>query len=270
MVSNAEESCRNCLTIALQRTRGFRFSFILDALGPAPLSAGVMRVRKVLAGAAVVAVVGIVASLLWSAVPIRCPPGLTIVSTEPAGIMDDMDREMWYVTLNLTNSENLVPSRANELYVRGGAGCIEARVAGHWSRVDGMLSTCALMPGSSCESSFLVPGGTDSCRVCLQFTGAHLIKGRLAWLAEHLPTTIRFRLSYKVWRWVGFTHYGPNSDWRETTIEVPVRRPSPRQGGSSSAALNERSRVGAGRASLFAVWRFRLGATHRECSAGLA
>src|SRR5689334_6110976 len=139
----------------------------------------------------------------WSESLLRCPV-IGIPSIEPSGIFDDHGAEMWLATLSVSNSENLPPIAENYVYIKDGTKPIEARKASRWTPVEGTLDFHALAPGHTREKLFLVPAGTDSCRVSLKYSGAHLIKGRMAWLAEHSPRWLRIRLPGTFWRWVGF------------------------------------------------------------------
>lgn len=175
-----------------------------------------------LAGLVVVVIgVGLLIAFTWSKSIVRGAPVLAIASVEPSAIFDDYGSEMWLVTLSVSNSETVPPVAENYLYIKDGTKPIEARVATRWTPVDGSLDFHALAPGRECEKMFLVPAGTDLCRVSLKYTGAHLIKGRLAWLAEQSPKWFRFRLPGTFWRWVGFTDYRASQNWREITVDLP-------------------------------------------------
>jgi hypothetical protein len=173
----------------------------------------------------VLAAAWLLITLAWSGPIMHFAPVLGVAGIEPSGIFDDSGSEMWLVTFSISNSANLPPTAQNYLYLDDGKNRIEARVANRWTEVMGSWDFHALPPGHEYEKMFLVPKDTDLCRVSLKYTGAKLIKGRIAWLAEHLPQPIRYRMSYKFWRWVGFSDYGPCSSWREMTLELTISEP---------------------------------------------
>ena len=180
-----------------------------------------MRKSSVYAGAIALAMVGLLL-LFWPAHPGPPPPVLNLVSMEPASIGDDAGAEMWGLTLSISNSQ-IWPSRP--LWVRYSARSFEASVASRWTGMDVDPWASVMGPLDDHEVEMLMPAATDACRVRLNDADSRVTKGRLAWLAERLPRFIRFRLSYKFWRWVGFFQYGPSSHWREVNLELPLRRP---------------------------------------------
>jgi hypothetical protein len=180
-----------------------------------------MLARRVLAAAISVAVVGAVALLILPEHPARCPLVVNVVSLEPAEIYDDTGAELWYANLSVSNSDARPRRPENGLYVKNGDSAMELKVANRWMEVEGGLA-CKLDPQDKCTRLFLLPAGTESCRVCLEYAGAVFIKGRRAWFAERLPGWIRFRLSYKFRKWAGLSQYGPSSHWREITVELPL------------------------------------------------
>src|SRR5260370_21710170 len=185
------------------------------------LSLAVKRMRRVLASGVALILVGVLVVLIWPARPEQRPPVLNLVSMEPAGMFDDIG-EMWLVTLSISNSDN-APRPENTLFVKDTGRAIEAQVGNRWIRVDGTLA-CHLPVAQKHETLLLMPAGTHSCRVSLQYTGSSAsFKGRLLWLAEPLPQFSRFPLSYKVWRWLAFNHYGPRSDLPHIITKLPPR-----------------------------------------------
>ena len=198
------------------------------------LSLAVKRMRRVLASGVALILVGLLVVLIWPAHTEQRPPVLNLVSMEPAGMFDDIG-EMWLVTLSISNPDN-APRPENTLFVTDTGRAIEAQVGNRWIRVDGTLA-CHLPVAQKHETLLLMPAGTHSCRVSLQYTGSSAsFRGRLLWLAERLPQFIRFRLSYKVWRWLGFNRYEPRSDWRQIIVELPLRPAPFRPGGASTGA----------------------------------
>lgn len=203
-----------------------------------------MRARKLVVGAVVLALAGLLIMLIRPAPAVRRPPVLRVVSIEPAGVWDDRDVEMWLVTLSISNSENVVGFPENGLNVRESGKPIEVEVVDRWitlERESRLTVGCHLSASEEKRLFLLAPAGTVSCRIALQYAGSRLsmqgrqVKGRLLWLAERLSLFVRSRLSYKVWRWLGFNSYGPGSDWRQVTVELPLPRPSAPPYGLSTA-----------------------------------
>ncbi len=210
--------------------------------------------RRVLASGMALILVGLLVVLIWPAHTERRPPVLHLVSMEPAAMFDDIG-EMWLVTLSISNPDN-APRPENTLFVKDTGRAIEAQVGNRWIGVEGTLA-CYLPVGQKHETHetlLLMPAGTHSCRLSLQYTGSSAsfrgrpVKGRLLWLAERLPQFIRFRLSYKVWRWLGFNRYEPRSDWRQIIVELPLRPAPFRPGGASTGAHNPITAPDAGKA----------------------
>ena len=188
--------------------------------------------RKVLALTLALAAAVLSTALIGSGHAVPRKPVLSLVSVEPAGIFDE-GGEMSLVTLAIGNPDNL-PHPENTLHVRGlsKTKTIEARVTNVWVGAEGTL-VCGLPCGQKAEHVFLLPAGADCCRVSFQYTGSSRsfnrrpVRGRLAWLTERLPLSVRSRLSYRFWRWVGFgPDYLPSSDWRAVTVEIPLSPPS--------------------------------------------
>jgi len=216
-----------------------------------------------------VMLVGLLVVLIWPAHTEPRPPVLNLVSMEPAGMFDDIG-EMWLVTLSISNPDN-APRYENDLFVKDTGRAIEAQVGNRWIRVEGERTLACHLPAGqkheTHETLLLMPAGTHSCRVSLQYTGSSLsfrgrpVKGRLLWLAERLPQFIRFRLSYKVWRWLGFNQYEPRSDWRQIIVELPLRPAPFRPGGNSTGAHKPITALDAGKALCFHLEHHRPGAS---------
>jgi len=193
-----------------------------------------MRARKLLGGTVAVSVLAVAVALIRTPHTVPHPPVVNLVSVEPFEIVDDTGAEMFLATLSISNPDNPAGPE-NCIYVRGEGKGIEAKVANRWIGVNANLD-CRLDPGGGKhEIVFAVPAATDSCRLSFRYTGSRPsfarrpLKARLEWFAERLPKSIRFRLSYEVWRWLGFgPDYRPSSDWRGISVEVPFRRPSVR------------------------------------------
>jgi len=180
-----------------------------------------IRARKVVIAIIAVAIAALLLPLILPTRLRAPPPTLTLVKMEPIHIIDDSGMEMWVVTLIITDSDIRPPKPENSEYVANSGSRIEAKVAGRWIEVPGSLE-CSLGPGIISERMLLLPARTDACRVCLKYTDAALYNGRIEWLAEHLPSFIRVRFSYKFWRWAGFQQYGPSSNWREIHLDLPL------------------------------------------------
>jgi len=182
----------------------------------------VQRLGLLLTGAVVILLIVAAISSVFSA-KTRRPPVVQVVHREPVDIINDEGVEMWFVTLSISNSECLLPTSENEVYVQDANRRVEAKVGERWVSTEGHLGRCKVAPGRLCEKDFLVPVGTRTCRVPLRYTGARLLmRGSLAKLAENLPSRFRSQLSYKFWRWVGFDRYAAGRSWSEITIDVPL------------------------------------------------
>ena len=134
---------------------------------------------------------------------------------------------MLWLTLSISNAENLAFDSGNALFVKDAGKLIEAKVAGRWIAVDassGSIGNYRVAPLGQRYLPVLTPPGTEACRLHIRYTGEHLSSGRLGWCAEHLPRALRLGVPRIVWRWSGFPRYEPNSDWAEITIELPVPR----------------------------------------------
>jgi hypothetical protein len=188
-----------------------------------------MRVRRIVAGVVGVTVMGLLVVLMLATSTGPRPPVLTLVRVEPAGIIDDSGAEMWLMTLSVSNSDNRPPRPENRLYVGEGDGPIEVKIGSRWIGLHGTLGRlgdCELAPAQKCERLLLTPGGTESCRISLKYTGASALKGLVEWVATRLPLSIRSRFSYKFWRWVGSHHMGRAQIGGRLAWKYPVSRQS--------------------------------------------
>jgi len=155
------------------------------------------------------------------------PPVISVVSMDPAGIFDDMGKEMWLVTFSISNPNT--PLRPeNSLYVKDSGIPIEVKRTNVWTAVEGTLG-CHLFGGAKHDRLYLLPTGADFSRFSLQYTGTTPIfaknepKGLLRRFVQRLPLFVRCRLPSTFWRWLGFgPDYGPSSNWREINIEIPL------------------------------------------------
>ena len=197
-----------------------------------------MSLRRVIAGMAVFAALGLLAVLVWPAHARRSPSVLNLKRVEPAGILDEDGSEMWFASLSISNSENSLRSPENYLYVKD----IEARVGNRWIGVEGPFPR-PLAPGQEDEYLVLISAHSDPGKVRFKYTGASIalrsFKGPLRWLAERLPKLVRFRLPHKIWQWLGFNNYEPSSDWRQISVELS--RPATTDVGTQAANSDSRT-----------------------------
>jgi hypothetical protein len=173
---------------------------------------------------AILAAVASASVLLWPKAPWSPPLALSFVRTEPSGMFDDRGLESWLVTLKITNFDRLTPSYGTQVYFRSTDRLWDVKMGNRWVPLpgNGHDLNYSLLPGGISEQMILVPAGTQACRFSLKCTRAKLVDGRLAWLAERLPRAIGSRIPPKVWRWLGFTTYGPSSDGRTLDLELPI------------------------------------------------
>jgi hypothetical protein len=183
-----------------------------------------MRRHGILLRVIGISLVAFLLLVLWPDVP--RPPVLSVVTIERAGIVDDAGVEMRLVTLSICNPDERAPAPQRYLHVKDSRTPLEAKIANHWVPIEGTLGGCQFAPHASRERSIVLPAGAIACRVRLQYTGTGVsFKSTMASLVESLPSWIRFRLSYKFWRWVGFPRYEPSSHWREISLELPIPQP---------------------------------------------
>lgn len=170
--------------------------------------------------------------IFWPAHPTPPPPTLAIVSIEPSGISDDTGAELRlvYFTISNGNPTNQAGGQQNNFYVKDAGRVVEAKVGGRWKGVQGPSGmsgsgVVGLAPGQHCESLFLAPVGADCCRVWLKYVGPATLltlKGVSEYVVLRLPSSVRSRISYKFWRWVGFPKCEPSAHWREISVELPL------------------------------------------------
>ena len=156
------------------------------------------------------------------------PPVISLLSVEPSGIFDDAGTEMSLVTVSIRNP-NAGKSPGKSIYIEYGGRPAEGKVTDRWIRLESTLERlgpCLLQPSYGHITLILAPAATESLRICLRYTRSRVTGGRLARLAAQLPSWIRFRLPAKFWRFAGYAKYGPGSDWREVTFELPQRVPA--------------------------------------------
>src|SRR5258708_19009436 len=138
-----------------------------------------MRKRSAFARAAAVLGVGLFVGLILLANQPGPPPVLSILSIEPANVIDDAGVEMRLVNLSISNSEAWPNA---PIYVKDTGVPVKERLADHWIQAEASLA-CTLRPFQAHRILLVVPATTDACRVCFKYTDAVVTKGRLAWLA---------------------------------------------------------------------------------------
>src|SRR5262245_39563322 len=178
--------------------------------------------RRILAVATVTAVAVALGLFIWTA---RLdPPALSLISIDHAGIMDDAGAEMRLLTLCVSNSDTRPPNPKSVVYIDEDDGKpAQARVENRWIEVGRAVGRCGLFPGRTHELLLLVPADADCCRVPFRYTGSAMTaKAQLAWLVSRSPRFIASKMPSRFWRWVGFPNYGPGSDWRKITVELPL------------------------------------------------
>jgi hypothetical protein len=163
---------------------------------------------------------GLLAALFWPLGKHGRPPVLSLGSVEASGMVDDDGQELWLVTLSVSNP---VPLGDAPLYLKAGTKRTQARVGSQWVEADAAMETLRLTPGVRRELQLLLPPGTESCRIWVQYTGALVARGRTTYLVRWLPSSIHRKLPARFWIWAGFVHYRPNSHWREVEFELPLR-----------------------------------------------
>lgn len=158
------------------------------------------------------------------------PPVVQLVSIEPAGMFDDKGTELRLLTLAVGNEnpESRSDFRRNVLYVADSVRGVEIRISNSWKRVGWATNLWGvempLKPGDRNEMALaLIPGGSDGCRVWVRYAVPTLSpKGVLESAVERLPLSIRSRLSYKFWRWVGFPGVYRPGNWRQISFELSL------------------------------------------------
>ena len=202
-----------------------------------------MRTRRFICATAAAIIAG---WLIRSALPTHTPPPaptLCLVSIEEAGMIDKSGTELSTVIFAINNTNGLQHSddQNNIIYVKDVGRLTEVKVGDHWSTAPAASATSALVclyPGHQDEQVLLAPIGTTSCRVWLKYTGSdssypHSLRGVAASIAWRLPLSVRSRISYRFWRWVGFPGPRPDTHWRDVCMELPLSLPD------SNASLNE-------------------------------
>jgi hypothetical protein len=158
-----------------------------------------MRARRIVAGVIVVCLIALITMLLWPERTKLDPPAVSVVRIENAGVDDDEGKEMWLVTLRISNPNKAPFDPENSVYIKsslsveGGAYPIEVRVTNRRVAITGKLG-CRISPGDKHEIAWVVPAGADACRASLKYTHGVMRDGALTGLARRLPRGLRRRL----------------------------------------------------------------------------
>ena len=102
--------------------------------------------------------IGIFAWMLWGS---NCPLFLTVIASEPSGMLDDSGSEFQLVTVRINNSDAGRLTLAEE-GIRG-----EAKVGNHW--VDAEVLSNVPDVGRQRDLLILVPSSAESCRFAIQY-----------------------------------------------------------------------------------------------------
>ena len=158
---------------------------------------------------AVVVAIGLLALVLavLRRGPARPPClALSLTKTERIEIADDNDVELWLATLSVSNAVPSPGGLQDIIFLRYREEALKVRVANRWVPVK-VSKPGSLRAGMTTSESVLVPDGADQYRLTFEYTGGRIpltFKAMLEAAAEHLPVSLRRRLSYRFWRWVGF------------------------------------------------------------------
>ena len=80
---------------------------------------------------------GLLAVSAWSLSTSTRPPVLSLVSIEPAGILEDTEAEMWLVTFSISNSQN-----RGAIYIREHGVPVQANVTTNWIAMEAATANC--------------------------------------------------------------------------------------------------------------------------------
>jgi hypothetical protein len=169
----------------------------------------------------------ILTMLIWPAPAVPRAPGLSLRIT-PSGVSDDSGTELWMVHLCMSNSSkgSFNPGK-DALYIKETGRPLETRIKGRWVKLKEPLGTHSIGPGACSERLLLLPALAESCRVSLLYAGSvptftgRPFRGRVGWLAEQLPLSLRRRVPRFFWN--GYTLFKPSSTWHEMSAEIPLK-----------------------------------------------
>jgi hypothetical protein len=192
-----------------------------------------MRKLRITVAFGVVALVGLWAIFVSEPHHIPNAPTAVFVSAEPSGLIDDSGAELLLVIFAVNNTNRLgEPSDKyrNTIWFKDPARLTEANVRNRWIVTPAASASSRefrVGPGQKANCLLLVPIEADSCRVRLQYTGERTsypptLKGVSLSIVAKLPLSVRSRISYKFWRWVGFPKLGPDTKWQEVCVELPL------------------------------------------------
>lgn len=91
----------------------------------------------------------------------RCPIVLTVIASEPSGMLDDSGSEFQLVTVRLNNGDSGRLTLAEE-GIHG-----EAKVGNHW--VDAEVLSNVLDVARHRDLLILIPSGAESCRLSIEY-----------------------------------------------------------------------------------------------------
>jgi hypothetical protein len=229
-----------------------------------------MRGRKLIAiAAAFAAAAASLAGLLAiTARPSRCPVDLKLMSMAPSGTVGDDGRELWLVTLSISNCS------AGALTFTQDWMSVEAKVAGRWVQANNLSYLRDLLRHGKTEALVLLPPGTDACRLGIKYVPEPLHL-RLMWIPAKLGLWRQpwYRgLARRVFP-VGWfeplrsDYVGRSPHWRLMHPEVAFPRRSPSPAGTFDQTHDIRPVVDAGAALQFAIRQHWPGTTEAGCSA---
>ena len=140
-----------------------------------------MRGRKLIAVAAAfaAAAAGLAGLLAITARPSRCPVDLKLMSMAPSGVVGDDGRELWLVTLSISNCSAGVLTFAQEWM------SVEAKVANRWVEANNLSYLSDLSRHGKRAVLVLLPFGTDACRLGIKYVPEPLHL-RLMWIPAKL------------------------------------------------------------------------------------
>ena len=137
-------------------------------------------------------------------------------------MMDDQWRDMSLITLSISNSGK---KSGNGLYFDDAGEPLKVKLPDKWIDVNNPLTKVGfheVYPGQRQFALLVLPADAQSFRISLKWTGSVLKKGRLAWLLQRLPASLRNRVSTGVWRRAGYMEYGPASRWQAGVLDIAL------------------------------------------------
>ena len=169
-----------------------------------------MRVRRFLFSSVFAAgVVGVLVVLHW---PAPCPLDLKFARIEPSGsgILDDAGKELWLVTLTISNQT------AGSLYFPGEWMKIEAKARGRWVETENRCNLSSISPARKSDVLLLLPADSEACRLRLKYARESLL-----WRVEGELWHLGVRLPPRVARWI-YPPAGRRPHWRRLNFELAL------------------------------------------------